>query len=148
MSPGEAAVSVVVAVMALSWAVFTWFVVRVLIRLSAAQQETAQAVSVLAERLEQQVHERAAAGPADQSAAHEVRLVPSTPFVQRRDDTEQPRGTRVVGLPAPVVKVAAFGYGVRRAMTDRNPREVERRIKAELRADRAARRAYWRKARA
>jgi hypothetical protein len=43
-------------------------------------------------------------------------------------------------LGSPVIKVAAFTYGVRRALTDRNSAEIERRIKAAARAEKAARR--------
>jgi uncharacterized protein YoxC len=47
-------------------------------------------------------------------------------------------------LGSPVVKVAAFSYGVRRALSERRQRDVEERvkqqIKAERKADRAARR--------
>jgi hypothetical protein len=151
VSAGEAAV----VVMAVCWAVVTCFLVRVLVGLSAAQQETAQLVSALAARLEQGAGERAAAATdaveRTESPVHEISRVSPARFAvvpKELDDVEQPRAARVVGLRGPVVKVAAFGYGVRRAMTDRNPRELERRIKEEMKADRAARRAYWRKARA
>lgn len=43
-------------------------------------------------------------------------------------------------LGSPVVKVAAFSYGVRRALTDRRHADVEKRVKAELKAERASRR--------
>lgn len=43
-------------------------------------------------------------------------------------------------LGSPVVKVAAFSYGVRRAMGDRRRGEVEKRVRAEMKADTAARR--------
>ncbi len=41
-------------------------------------------------------------------------------------------------LGSPVVKVAAFTYGVRRAMSERRHRDVEDRVKAEIKADRKA----------
>jgi uncharacterized protein YoxC len=37
-------------------------------------------------------------------------------------------------LGSPVVKVAAFSYGVRRAMSDRRRADVEKRVKTEMRA--------------
>jgi uncharacterized protein YoxC len=43
-------------------------------------------------------------------------------------------------LGSPVVKVAAFSYGVRRAMGDRRRGEVEKRVRTEMKADRASRR--------
>jgi uncharacterized protein YoxC len=41
-------------------------------------------------------------------------------------------------LGSPVVKVAAFSYGVRRALADRRRGEVEQRVKSELKAERKA----------
>jgi uncharacterized protein YoxC len=41
-------------------------------------------------------------------------------------------------LGSPVVKVAAFSYGVRRAAAKRSAGEVEKRVKAEIKADRKA----------
>jgi uncharacterized protein YoxC len=37
---------------------------------------------------------------------------------------------------SPVIKVAAFTYGVRRAMGDRRHADVEKRVKSEMKADR------------
>jgi uncharacterized protein YoxC len=41
-------------------------------------------------------------------------------------------------LGSPVVKVAAFSYGVRRALADRRHGEIEKRVKDELKAGRRA----------
>jgi uncharacterized protein YoxC len=38
-------------------------------------------------------------------------------------------------LGSPVVKVAAFSYGVRRAMSDRRRADVEKRVKTEIKAE-------------
>ena len=46
--------------------------------------------------------------------------------------------TSVVG--GPLVKVASFSYGVRAAITTRKNEDVAKRVKAELKADRRARR--------
>lgn len=43
-------------------------------------------------------------------------------------------------LGSPVIKVAAFSYGVRRALGERGRKDVEKRVKAELKAGRKARR--------
>lgn len=40
----------------------------------------------------------------------------------------------------PLVKAAAFSYGVRRALGDRNRRDVEKRVRDEMRAERRSRR--------
>ena len=39
-------------------------------------------------------------------------------------------------LGSPVIKVAAFSYGVRRAATKRQQNEIEKRVKSELKANR------------
>jgi predicted PurR-regulated permease PerM len=44
-------------------------------------------------------------------------------------------------LGGPMVKAAAFTYGVRRALSDRSRGQVERRVRAEIKAERAAARA-------
>lgn len=41
-------------------------------------------------------------------------------------------------LGAPVVKVAAFSYGVRRAAGKRNAADIEKRVKAEIKAEKKA----------
>jgi len=41
-------------------------------------------------------------------------------------------------LGSPVVKVAAFSYGVRRALSDRRRGEVEKRVRDEIKAERKA----------
>jgi len=146
LAEGELKVSageVAVVVIAVSWAVLTCFLVRALMRLATVQKQTVQVVSMLAERLEQraerleQCAEPQRMRDEDAAAPHPARfaVVPAE---------QGARPARVgAGLRGPVVKVAAFSHGVRRAMTDRNPRELERRLKAEMKADRAARRAYW-----
>lgn len=40
---------------------------------------------------------------------------------------------------SPVVKVAAFSYGVRRAAGKRNAHDIEKRVKAEIKAEKKAR---------
>lgn len=49
-------------------------------------------------------------------------------------------------LGGPIVKVAAFSYGVRRAFTGRRREDVERRVKEQLKADKKAGRRGSRKA--
>jgi len=48
-------------------------------------------------------------------------------------------------LGGPIVRVAAFTYGVRRALADRGRKDVERRVRAEHKAARASRRASRRR---
>ncbi|MDQ1604446.1 MAG: hypothetical protein QOE01_2291 [Actinomycetota bacterium] len=51
-------------------------------------------------------------------------------------------------LGSPVVKVAAFSYGVRRALSDRSRHDVEKRVRAHVKSERAAARAGRRTRRA
>jgi hypothetical protein len=41
-------------------------------------------------------------------------------------------------LGSPVIKVAAFSYGVRRALGDRREADVRKRVKADMKAERKA----------
>jgi anthranilate phosphoribosyltransferase len=41
-------------------------------------------------------------------------------------------------LGSPVVKVAAFSYGVRNAASKRNAKDVQKRVKAEIKAEKKA----------
>lgn len=49
-------------------------------------------------------------------------------------------------LGTPVIKVAAFTYGVRRALSNRSRGVVEKRVKAEMRSERATAKARRRQA--
>ena len=49
--------------------------------------------------------------------------------------------TATSAIGGPLVKVASFSYGVRAAITSRKNEDVAKRVKAELKADRKARRA-------
>jgi len=49
--------------------------------------------------------------------------------------------TATSAIGGPLVKVASFSYGVRAAITTRKNEDVAKRVKAELKADRRARRA-------
>ncbi len=47
-------------------------------------------------------------------------------------------------LGSPVIKVAAFSYGVRKTVGDKQRAEVEKQVRTQLRADKAARKAVKR----
>src|SRR4051794_5681479 len=50
-------------------------------------------------------------------------------------------------LGSPVIKVAAFSYGVRRALGDREDKDVRKRVEQEMKAEKAARKAAKRSSR-
>jgi hypothetical protein len=43
-------------------------------------------------------------------------------------------------LGSPIIKVAAFSYGVRRAMNNKTEADVRKRVKVQMKADKSARR--------
>lgn len=47
-------------------------------------------------------------------------------------------GVFAATLGSPAIKVAAFSYGVRRALTDRREQDVRKRVKREMKAERSA----------
>jgi hypothetical protein len=47
-------------------------------------------------------------------------------------------GVFAATLGSPVIKVAAFSYGVRRALSDRNESDVRKRVKQQMKAERKA----------
>ena len=49
-------------------------------------------------------------------------------------------------LGSPVIKVAAFSYGVRRALSDRREEEVRKRVKREMKAEKTTRKRTAKKA--
>jgi uncharacterized protein YoxC len=55
-------------------------------------------------------------------------------------------GVFAATLGGPLVKAAAFSYGVRRALADRNQADVEKRVKTEMKAERKAARTARREA--
>ena len=50
-------------------------------------------------------------------------------------------GVFAATLGSPVIKVAAFSYGVRRALGERHEADVRKRVKSELKAEKKARKA-------
>jgi uncharacterized protein YoxC len=48
-------------------------------------------------------------------------------------------GVFAATLGSPIIKVAAFSYGVRRAMGERHEADVRKRVKKEMKAEKAAR---------
>jgi hypothetical protein len=44
-------------------------------------------------------------------------------------------------MGSPLIKVAAFSYGVRKAMNQRTEQDIAKRVKREMKAERAARKA-------
>jgi|SRR5881275_2548106 len=55
-------------------------------------------------------------------------------------------GVFAATLGSPLIKVAAFSYGVRRAINEKNEADVRKRVKSEMKAEKKARKAAPKKA--
>ena len=136
LSGGEVA-GLIVAVF---WAVLVCFIAFVLIKLGNVVGEagklvagvTDQTVPLLSEVTTSVVHVNAELERVDaitanvQSITHNASALTAV-------------FAATVGSPA--IKVAAFSYGVRRAMGERNEKDVRKRVQREMKAEKAARKA-------
>jgi uncharacterized protein YoxC len=128
-------------IIALFWAILVCFLAYVLIKVGQVLKETARLVS----------------GVTDQTVpllGEVTTTVTSTNVQLARVDAitsnVQAITTNASGLVSvfaatlgsPAVKVAAFSYGVRRALSDRRRQDVVKRVRAELRAERKAGRSH------
>jgi uncharacterized protein YoxC len=135
LSGGEVA-GLIVAVF---WAVLVCFIAYVLVKLGKVVGDTSklvegvtdQTVPLLGEVTTSVVH-----------VNHELERVDAiTANVQSiTSNVSALTGVFAATLGSPVIKVAAFSYGVRRALSDRREHDLRKRMKQEAKAERAARR--------
>src|SRR4051794_24198531 len=136
LSGGEVA-GLIVAVF---WAVLVCFMAYVLVKLGRVVGDTSklvtgvadQTVPLLGEVTTSVVHVNAELERVDAITAN-VQTISS--------NVSALTGVFAATLGSPVIKVAAFSYGVRRAMSERQEQDIRRRIKAEAKAEKAARKA-------
>lgn len=127
-------------IVAVFWAVLVCFIALVLVKLGRVVGEagklvsgvTDQTVPLLGEVTTSVVHVNAELERVDAITANVQSMTTNASALTAVFATT---------LGSPVVKVAAFSYGVRRAMSDRRERDVRRRVQLQMKADRAARRA-------
>ena len=132
-----------VLALAFGWVVLVGFLSYVLVKLAAVLQETANLVEGVADKTVPLL------GEVTTSVVHvnaELERVDSiTENVQNMTSNVAGLTTLFAAtLGSPLVKVAAFSYGVRRAAGRKAKHDVEDRVKQEMKADRAARKAQRR----
>ena len=143
LSGGEVA-GLIVAVF---WAVLVCFMAYVLVKLGRVVGDTSklvtgvadQTVPLLGEVTSSVVHVNAELERVDAITAN-VQSISS--------NVSALTSVFAATLGSPVIKVAAFSYGVRRAMNERREQDFRKRVKAEAKASKGARRAAKKSARA
>jgi uncharacterized protein YoxC len=136
LSGGEVA-GLIVAVF---WAVLVCFIAFVLVKLGKVVGETGKLVSGVTDQTVPLLNE------VTNSVVHvnvELERVDAiTANVQSiTTNASALSGVFAATLGSPVIKVAAFSYGVRRAMNERHEADVKKRVKQEIKAEKKARKA-------
>ena len=136
LSGGEVA-GLIVAVF---WAVLVCFIAFVLVKLGKVVGEagklvsgvTDQTVPLLSEVTNSVVHVNVELERVDAITANVQTITSNASALS---------GVFAATLGSPVIKVAAFSYGVRRAMNERHEADVKKRVKQEIKAEKKARKA-------
>ena len=141
LSGGEVA-GLIVAVF---WAVLVCFIAFVLVKLGKVVGETGKLVSGVTDQTVPLLNE------VTNSVVHvnvELERVDAiTANVQTiSSNASALSGVFAATLGSPVIKVAAFSYGVRRAMNERHEADVKKRVKQEIKAEKKAKKAAPKKA--
>jgi uncharacterized protein YoxC len=136
LSGGEVA-GLIVAVF---WGVLVCFIAYVLVKLGKVVGETGKLVSGVTDQTVPLLNE------VTTSVVHvnvELERVDAiTANVQSiSSNVSALTGVFAATLGSPVIKVAAFSYGVRRALNDRHEADVKKRVKNEMKAEKKARKA-------
>jgi len=136
LSGGEVA-GLIVAVF---WGVLVCFIAYVLVKLGKVVGETGKLVSGVTDQTVPLLNE------VTTSVVHvnvELERVDAiTANVQSiSSNVSALSGVFAATLGSPVIKVAAFSYGVRRALNERHEADVRKRVKSELKAEKKARKA-------
>ncbi|KWX00671.1 DUF948 domain-containing protein [Carbonactinospora thermoautotrophica] len=136
LSGGEVA-GLIVAVF---WAILVCFLAYVLIKLGQVLQETTRLVSNITERTVPLLSEVTTTVTTTNAQLERVDAI--TARVQ--DITGNVSSLTAIftaTLGGPLVRTAAFTYGVRRALARRKRHDVEKRVRAQIRAEKHARKA-------
>jgi uncharacterized protein YoxC len=136
LSGGEVA-GLIVAVF---WAVLVCFIAFVLVKLGKVVGDTSrlvngvtdQTVPLLGEVTTSVTHVNAELERVDAITANVQSISTNVSALT---------GVFAATLGSPLIKVAAFSYGVRRALNDRHEADVRKRVKQEMKAERKARKA-------
>jgi uncharacterized protein YoxC len=136
LSGGEVAALIV----AVFWAVLVCFIAFVLVKLGKVVGDTSKLVTGVTEQTVPLL------GEVTTSVVHvnlELERVDAITANVQSISSNASALTSVFAatLGSPVIKVAAFSYGVRRAMSERREQDFRKKVKRETKADRAARKA-------
>jgi hypothetical protein len=124
-------------IIAVFWAILVCFLAYMLVHVARVLRETTVLVSEVTEQTVPLLGEVTAT--VTNANAQLVRIDSITSSVQHVAANASKLSTLLAAtLGNPLVKTAAFAYGVRKAMRDRSRHGAERRVTASTRAERAA----------
>ena len=134
---------VVALIFAVLFAVLVAFLVLVLVKLGQVLTETSKLVAGITDRTVPLLSE------ATTSIVHVNTNLERVDVITENVQTVTTNASALSSIVAatvggPLVKVAAFSYGVRRALRDRDRRDVEKRVRVEMKAQRRSARAQRR----
>src|SRR2546423_1406497 len=128
---------VVALIFAVLFGVLVAFLVLVLVKLGQVLTETTRLVAGITDRTVPLLSE------ATTSIVHVNTNLERVEVITENVQTVTSNASALSSIVAatvggPLVKVAAFSYGVRRALRDHDKRDVEKRVRSELKAERRA----------
>lgn len=136
LSGGEVA-GLIVAVF---WAVLVCFIAFVLVKLGKVVGDTSKLVQGVTDQTVPLLGEVTVSVTHVNSELERVDAI--TANVQSiSTNVSALTGVFAATLGSPLIKVAAFSYGVRRALNERNEADVRKRVKQEMKAEKKARKA-------
>lgn len=131
--------------MAVAWAVLVLFLGYVLVHLGRTLKELTRVVSDVGDSTIPVLHEVTTSVATTNLALDKVEDITGNISTISRNVSVLSQ-IAAVSLGGPMVKVASFSYGVRRAMGGKKQREVQKRVKDQMRAESRKGRAQRRKA--
>ncbi|GAA4976649.1 DUF948 domain-containing protein [Yinghuangia aomiensis] len=134
MSGGEVALMII----ATFWAILVAFLALVLVKLVKVLKEATRLVSDIADRTPPLLDEMTDAVRATNAQLARVDQIAGNVQTMSTNATAL-SSTVAATLGGPLVKTAAFSYGVRRALSAQQRAELAKRVRATARAERVAR---------
>jgi uncharacterized protein YoxC len=141
VSAGEVAGLIV----AIAWAVLVLFIAYVLVALGGTLKELTRVVGEVGDSTIPVIHEVTTTVATANLALDRVETI-TTNVSTITKNASALSSIAAVSLGGPMVKVASFSYGVRRAMGGKKQREAQKRVKEQLRQEGHAARMARRKA--
>ncbi|HVE26623.1 MAG TPA: DUF948 domain-containing protein [Sporichthya sp.] len=141
MSPGEIAGLIV----AIAWAVLVIFLSYVLVKLGGTLKELTRVVGEVGDSTVPVLTEVTATVATTNITLTSVEEITGNVSTITRN-AKALSSIATVGLGNPLIKAVSFSYGVRRAMGGKKQREIQKRVKDEMRRDAHRRRRGGRKA--